>query len=87
VYILAFIDNINDSYGPQTLDNGVEVVAVSADVEPLKDHANKKEAEYAISEGLIWEQMADTNQWIGNPICDDCEEGEQYYVIVEVQQI
>lgn len=76
MYVLSFVDNINCSYGSNSINESVDIISVSDDVNRLK-----REAEDLGD--VLWEEN-DMNQVIGRCLYDGEVDNDQFYIIVEV---
>jgi hypothetical protein len=103
MYVLVFVDEINYSCGPTSIDWSSEVCKVSNTVAKLKKYVSKfnnnsgsivmwnKNGKFNNNSGSIvkWNKN-ESGQWIGQVHYQDEEESEepdQYYIIMKVGQI
>jgi hypothetical protein len=89
MYVLVFVDKINASCGPTSIDWTSEVCKVSNTVAKLR----KYESKFNNNSGSIvkWNKNED-GQWIGQVHYleedeEESEEPDQYYIIMKVGQI
>lgn len=77
MYVLSFVDEINCSYGPNSVSESIDIISVSDDVNVLIREAEADQGD------VRWEEN-DMNQRIGYCLYDGEVDNDQFYIIVEV---
>ncbi len=91
MYVLAFVDNINDSFGVTSLDDFHKILRVSDSVAKLKKFVDREYDGNGISTKWKKDKNSFTgkewNRFVGETFYEGVFEEDQYFVIVKVKEI